>query len=65
MVLRGKLRGRVGSRRDYFKSPLTVTTLSGLTALGTNLNGVPNLQLLMKTTSQIGCRARVCLPSLD
>src|SRR5262245_33402193 len=22
MVLRGKLRGRVGSRRDYFKSPL-------------------------------------------
>ena len=29
MVLRGKLRGRVGSRRDYYQSPLECI-LSGL-----------------------------------
>src|SRR5688572_23737825 len=29
MVLRGKLRGRVGSRRDYFRKPATINFAAG------------------------------------
>src|SRR6266550_3216170 len=39
MVLRGKLRGRVGSRRDYFKSPLRVELERASFVLGAGVTG--------------------------